>query len=63
MFNLDSDGSEKDYSLLDDPVATLNTIANDIKQRVPVNDILPSENIKIPKPGEVLTYILKNQVL
>ncbi|KAI4481986.1 PREDICTED: uncharacterized protein LOC106789397 [Polistes canadensis] len=39
-------------AIIDDPVFLLNSIAYDIKKRVPFNGILPSEHIETPKKGE-----------
>ncbi|XP_016844040.1 uncharacterized protein LOC100120613 [Nasonia vitripennis] len=43
---------QKCDGLLDDPVTALNTISEDIKKRVPLNGILPSENVQAPTYGE-----------
>ncbi|XP_011504865.1 PREDICTED: uncharacterized protein LOC105367779 [Ceratosolen solmsi marchali] len=42
----------KGEGFLDDPIATLNMIANDVKKRVPLDAILSSENIRSPTIGE-----------
>lgn len=46
------DFDSKEY-ILDDPVAILNNIAQDIKERIPFDATLPSEKIISPKTGEV----------
>lgn len=40
-------------AIIDDPVFLLNSIAYDIRKRVPFNGILSTEHIESPKKGEV----------
>ncbi|KAK0158550.1 hypothetical protein PV328_009539 [Microctonus aethiopoides] len=48
----DDDEFENDEDTMDDPVATLNSIAKEIRERVPLDAIFPSETIIIPSKGE-----------
>ncbi|XP_015109787.1 uncharacterized protein LOC107036363 [Diachasma alloeum] len=47
----DDDFKDEDEHLLDDPVATLNKIVKEIREKVPFDAVLPSEEIKIPTKG------------
>ncbi|XP_058801818.1 uncharacterized protein LOC131674805 [Phymastichus coffea] len=48
----EDEDSEKHEGLLDDPISTLNNIAEEIKKKVPVSAILSSEKISPPKTGQ-----------
>ncbi|XP_015521769.2 uncharacterized protein LOC107225726 isoform X1 [Neodiprion lecontei] len=51
-FKLSTEDFDSKEYILDDPVAILNSIAQDIKERIPFDATLPSENIISPKSGE-----------
>lgn len=44
---------EDNEDILDDPVAILNSIVKEIRTKVPLDAIFPSEIITVPKKGEV----------
>lgn len=48
----DNVSKNADDELMDDPVFLLNSIAYDIRKKVPFNGILPTEHIEHPKKGE-----------
>ncbi|XP_063977236.1 uncharacterized protein LOC135162555 [Diachasmimorpha longicaudata] len=47
----DDELNDEDEYMLDDPVATLNKIAKEIRQKVPFDAVLPSEKIKVSSSG------------
>lgn len=51
-FKLSTEDFDSKEYILDDPVAILNSIAQDIKERIPFDATLPSEKIISPKSGE-----------
>ncbi|XP_011310923.1 uncharacterized protein [Fopius arisanus] len=47
----DDESNDEDEHVLDDPAAKLRKIVEEIRDKIPLNAILPSENIQLPTKG------------